>query len=198
MRHVISINRQKYALFDSVVSLSRRWNSFSFFLLLAVLFLRTISNNYLHLSIILSSLFAGLSLVISLSGPTGPAPPNFSVPDTGTAGPVKSILLFFPIVLSFLQDCQITPAFFLCSLNVAKGENDRMIVKVSFCYTILLSDHSNLEEKSWVHSIQLNESGPTGPAVSQNSRSEAKMWASGPRARSKSRPALEGRPFKAL
>ena len=92
--------------------------------------------------------YTGLSLVISLSGPTGPAPPNFSVPDTGTAGPVKSILLFFPIVLSFLQDCQITPAFFLCSLNVAKGENDRMIVKVSFCYTILLSDHSNLEEKS--------------------------------------------------
>ena len=44
---------------------------------------------------------AGLFLVISLSGPTGPAPPNFSVPDTGTAGPVKSILRYFPIVLAF-------------------------------------------------------------------------------------------------
>ena len=44
-----------------------------------------------------------------------------------------------------------------------------MIVKVSFCFRNLHLDNSNLEEKSLMHSRKLNESGPTGPAVSQNS-----------------------------
>ena len=54
---------------------------------------------------------------------SGPTPPNLSVPDRGTAAPVKSTLLGFSMVLAFLIELP-------HNLNEAR-ENIQVIVSVS-------------------------------------------------------------------
>ena len=62
-------------------------------------------------------------MIIALSGPTGPAPPNLSVPDRGTAAPVKSTLLGFSMVLAFFIELPY-------NLNEAR-DNIQVIVSAS-------------------------------------------------------------------